>query len=114
CDPRVRVPGVAARIINTPPPPNHLLRVQSSKKSGALDLGKYGLTLTSAPYGSTSVSIPADASDVTFEAKWARVMASAPVSAVPIVPQHVLERVYNVPLPPPHPLAVPQSQTKPE
>ena len=105
---------VAAWIINTALATNHYMRVQSSIKSGALDLGKYGLTLTSAPYGSTSVSIPADASDVTFEAKWARVMASAPVSAVPIVPQHVLERVYNVPLPPPHPLAVPQSQTKPE
>src|SRR5262249_24158149 len=104
---------VAAWIINTALATNHYMRVQSSIKSGALDLGKYGLTLTSPPYEPPRFSIPADASDVTFEAKWARVMASAPVSAVPIVPEHVLERVYNVPLPP-HPLAVPQSQTKPE
>lgn len=107
------VTAVAAWIINTALATNPYMRVQASIKSGAL-LGKYGLTLTGAPSGSTRVSIAAtDASDVTFEAKWARVMASARVSAVPIVPENPLERAYNVPSPP-HPLDVPQRQAKPE
>jgi hypothetical protein len=42
------------------------------------------------------------------------VVASARVSAVPIVPEHPLERAYNVPSSPPHPLDVPQRQAKPE
>ena len=105
---------VAAWIINTALATNPYMRAQASIKSGALALGKYGQTLTNAPSGSTRVSIAAtDASDVTFEAKWARVMASARVSAVPIVPEHPLERAYNVPSPP-HPLDVPQRQAKPE
>lgn len=105
---------VAAWIINTALATNPYMRVQASINSGALDRGKYGLTLTSAPSGSTRVSIAAtDASDVTFEAKWARVIASARVSAVPIVPEHPLERAYNVPSPP-HPLDVHQRRAKPE
>jgi hypothetical protein len=40
-------------------------------------------------------------------------MASARVSAVPIVPENPLERAYNVPSPP-NPLDVPQRQAKPE
>jgi hypothetical protein len=105
---------VAAWTINTALATNPHMRVQASIKSGALALGKYDLTLTSAPSGSTRISIAAtDSSDVTFEAKWARVMTSARVSAVPIVPEHPLERAYNVPSPP-HPLDVPQRKAKPE
>jgi hypothetical protein len=44
---------VAAWIINTALATNPYMRAQASIKSGALTLGKYGLTLTSAPSGST-------------------------------------------------------------
>jgi hypothetical protein len=46
------VTAVAAWIINTALATNPYMRVQASIKSGA-PLGKYGLTLTSAPSGST-------------------------------------------------------------
>jgi hypothetical protein len=106
----------AAWIINIALATNPYIRVHAP--SGTLALAKHGPTLASAVdvSGSTQVSsAPVDAPDVvTFEAKWARVMASAPVSAVPLVPEHPLERAANVPLPPPHPLDVPRSQAKPE
>jgi hypothetical protein len=106
----------AAWIINIALATNPYIRVRAP--SGTLALAKHGPTLASAVdvSGSTQVSTaPVDAPDVvTFEAKWARVMASAPVSAVPLVPEHPLERAANVPLPPPHPLDVPHSQAKPE
>ncbi|MGB8552408.1 MAG: DUF2778 domain-containing protein [Pseudolabrys sp.] len=106
----------AAWIINIALATNPYIRVRAP--SGTLALAKHGPTLASAVdvSGSTQVSIaPVDAPDVvTFEAKWARVMASAPVSAVPLVPEHPLERAANVPLPPPHPLDVPHRQAKPE
>ena len=106
----------AAWIINIALATNPYIRVRAP--SGTLPLAKHGPTLASAVdvSGSTQVSTaPVDAPDVvTFEAKWARVMASAPVSAVPLVPEHPLERAANVPLPPPHPLDVPHSQAKPE
>jgi hypothetical protein len=106
----------AAWIINIALATNPYIRVHAP--SGTLALAKHGPTLASAVdvSGSTQVSTtPVDAPDVvTFEAKWARVMASAPVSAVPLVPEHPLERAANVPLPPPHPLDVPHSQAKPE
>jgi hypothetical protein len=106
----------AAWIINIALATNPYIRVRAP--SGTLALAKHGPTLASAVdvSGSTQVSsAPVDAPDVvTFEAKWARVMASAPVSAVPLVPEHPLERAANVPLPPPHPLDVPHSQAKPE
>jgi len=54
------------------------------------------------------------APDVTFEARWARATASAPASAVPLVPQRPVERANNVPSPPPHPLEVTHSKAKPE
>ena len=106
----------AAWIISIALATNPYIRVRAP--SGTLALAKHGPTLASAVdvSGSTQVSTaPVDAPDVvTFEAKWARVMASAPVSAVPLVPEHPLERAANVPLPPPHPLDVPHSQAKPE
>ncbi|MGC1691500.1 MAG: DUF2778 domain-containing protein [Pseudolabrys sp.] len=106
----------AAWIINTALATNPYIRVRAP--SGTLALAKHGPTLASAVdvSGSTQVSTaPVDAPDVvTFEAKWARVMASAPVSAVPLVPEHPLERAANVPLPPPHPLDVRHRQAKPE
>jgi len=107
----------AAWMINTALATNPYIRVHAPIGSGTLALAKYGPTLASAVAvsGSTRVSTaPTDASDVTFEAKWARLMASARVSAVPLVPEHPLERANNVPLPPPHPLDVPQRQAKPE
>ena len=106
----------AAWIISIALATNPYIRVRAP--SGTLALAKHGPTLASAVdvSGSTQVSTaPVDAPDVvTFEAKWARVMASAPVSAVPLVPEHPLERAANVPLPPPHPLDVPHRQAKPE
>ena len=106
----------AVWIINIALATNPYIRVRAP--SGTLALAKHGPTLASAVdvSGSTQVSTaPVDAPDVvTFEAKWARVMASAPVSAVPLVPEYPLERAANVPLPPPHPLDVPHSQAKPE
>ena len=82
-----------------------------------LALAKYDLTLvgTADVSGSAQVSTgPADAPDVTFEARWARATASAPASAVPLMPQRPVERANNVSSPPPHPLEVPPSQAKPE
>jgi len=84
---------------------------------GTLALAKYDVTLAGAANvsGPGRVSAgPADAPDVTFEAKWARATVFAPASAVLLVPQHPLERANNVPSLPPHPLEVPHSQPKPE
>ena len=65
--------------------------------------------------GRASVSTaPADAPEVTFEARWARTTASAPTRAEPLVSERPLERANNVSSPPPHPLDVPHSQAKPE
>jgi hypothetical protein len=94
----------AAWIINTALATNPYIRVHAP--SGTLALAKHGPTLASAVdvSGSTRVSTAPVAPDVvTCEAKWARVMASARVSAVPFVPEHPFERANNVPLPPPHP-----------
>ena len=105
---------VAAWIINTALATNPYIRVHAP--SGTLALTKHGPTLASAVdvSGSTRVSTaPVDAPDVvTFEAKWAGVMASAPTRAEPLVLERPLERPNNVFLPPPHPLA--ERQAKPE
>jgi hypothetical protein len=77
-------------------------------------LAKYELTLV----GTADVSRPArvstgpsDATDVTFEAKWARATASALLSTVPLRP---LESGNHVPSPPPHSLEPSPNQAKPE
>ncbi|MGB8613609.1 MAG: DUF2778 domain-containing protein [Pseudolabrys sp.] len=106
----------AAWIINTALATNPYIRVRAP--SGTLALAKHGPTLASAVdvSGSTQVSTaPVDAPDVvTFEARWARTMASAPTRAGPLVSERPLERANNVSSPPPHPLDLPQSQAKPE
>ena len=64
-----------------------------------LALAKYDLPLVSTPdvSGSAQVSTgPADASDVTFEARWARAAASAPAGVVMLVPRPLVERANNV------------------
>jgi type VI secretion system (T6SS) effector TldE1-like protein len=81
-----------------------------------LALAKYDLTLvgTADVSGPARVSTgPANAPDVTFEARWARVTASAPSSTMQRVPMRPLERANNVSSPPPHPLEV-SGQAKPE
>jgi hypothetical protein len=60
---------------------------------------------------------PASTPDaLTFEARWARVMAPASTStgAVPLVPQHPVERASNVASLQPYPLRSPQRWAKPE
>ena len=89
---------VAAWIINTALATNPYIRVHAP--SGTLALAKNGPTLASAVdvSGSTRVSTaPVDAPDVvTFEAKWAGVMASAPTRAEPLELERPLERANNV------------------
>jgi len=107
----------AAWIINTALATNPYIHAHAPLGSGIMALAKYGPTLASAADVSKLARVstaPADAPDVTFEAKWARAMASARVSAAPLVSEHPLERASNVPSPPSHPLDVPQSQAKPE
>ena len=90
--------GGAAWIINTALATNPYIRVHAP--SGTLALAKHGPTLASAVdvSGSTRVSTaPVDAPDVvTFEAKWAGVMASAPTRAEPLELERPLERANNV------------------
>ena len=57
---------------------------------------------------------PADAPDVTFEARWARATASARASVVLLVPRRPVEHSNNVSSSPPHPSEVPLSQARPE
>jgi hypothetical protein len=107
----------AAWIINIALATNPYIRVHAPIGSGTRATAKYGPTLASAGdlAGSARVSTaPANAPNVTFEARWTRAMASAPTRAEPLVSQRPLERANNVSSPPPHPLDVPQSQAKPE
>jgi hypothetical protein len=46
---------------------------------------------------------PTNASNLTFEARWARATASVPASPLPLVPLLPLEHTNYVPSPPPHP-----------
>jgi hypothetical protein len=81
----------------------------------AIALANHYPTLASAAdfTGSARVSTdPADA--LTFEAKWARATAPASTGAVPLVPQHPVERASNVASLQPNPLRPPQSRAKPE
>ena len=102
----------AAWIVKTALATNPYIRV-----SGTMALAKFGPTLASAVDVSGSARIsaaPADALDMTFEAKWARATASAPASTMRLVSEHPLEHANNVSSPPPHPLDVRHSQAKPE
>ena len=102
----------AAWIVKTALATNPYIRV-----SGTMALAKFGPTLASAVDVSGSArssAAPADALDMTFEAKWARATASAPASTMRLVSEHPLEHANNVSSPPPHPLDVRHSQAKPE
>jgi hypothetical protein len=104
----------AAWIFNTALATNPYIHAHAPLGSGIMAFAQYGPTLASAADVSKSARVstaPADAPDVTFEAKWARAMAFARVSAVPLVSEHPRERASNVPSPP---LDVPQSQAKSE
>jgi type VI secretion system (T6SS) effector TldE1-like protein len=90
----------AAWIINNALATNRYIPVHAPLGSGTMALAKYGPTLASAADVSQSARIstaPADAPDVTFEAKWARAMTFARVSAVPLLSEHPLNRSNNVP-----------------
>jgi len=106
----------AAWILSAALSTNPYTHARASSGPGKIALAKNYLTPASGAdvFGPTRVSTgPADAPDVTFEAKWAHATASAPASAVPqrAAP---LESANNAPSPPPHPLEVPHSQAKPE
>ena len=67
-------------------------------------------TLARAKYNPTLVDVP----NVTFEARWGRATASAPIGVVLLVPQRPVERANNVSSLPQHPSEVPPSQARPE
>ena len=107
----------AAWMISTALSTNPHIHARALKGPGTLALAKSDPILAGAAdvSGRTRVSTgPADAVDLTFEARWARATASVPASAVPLVPLLPLERANYVPSPPPHPLEVTHSQAKPE
>jgi Tlde1 domain len=106
----------AAWIINIALATNPYIRVHAPIGSRTLATVKYGPTLASAVdlAGSARVSTaPANATNVTFEARWTRAMASAPIRAEPFVSERPLERANTVSSPS-HPLDFPHSQAKPE
>ena len=80
----------AAWMISTALSINPHIQARVPTELGTLALTKYDPILTSAADVSWRARVstgPADAPDVTFETRWARAMASAPGSAVPLVPQ---------------------------
>jgi len=80
----------AAWMINTALSTNPHIHARTPTELGTLAVAKYDPILASAAdvSGRARVSTgPADAPDVTFEARWARATASAPASAAPLVPQ---------------------------
>jgi len=93
----------AAWMINTALSTNPHIHARAPTELGTLALAKYDPILASAAdvSGRARVSTgPADAPDVTFEARWARATASAPASVVLLVPQRPVEPANNVPSPP--------------
>ncbi len=87
------VTGVLAWMINTAPSTNPHIQARAPTELGTLALAKYEPILASTAdiSGRTRVSTaPADASDVTFEARWARATDSAQASRVPLVSQRLV------------------------
>ena len=83
-------------------PRNH---ASVSKGPRTLALAKYDRILASAADVARRDRVssgPTDASNLTFEARWARATASVPASSL-LVPLLPLERTNYVPSPPPHP-----------
>ena len=69
-----------------------------------LALAKYDRILASAADVARRARVssgPTDASNLTFEARWARATASVPASPLPLVPLLPIERTNYVPSPPP-------------
>jgi Protein of unknown function (DUF2778) len=107
----------AAWIINIALATNRYMHALVPLKSGTEALAKYDSTLASGPHAYKSARLstaPADDPEVTFEAKWARAMAPAQVSAVTLVSEHAPGGANNLLSPPPHPLDVPHSPGKSE
>jgi Tlde1 domain len=105
----------AAWIIKIALATNHNIHALAPIEPGTMALAKYDSTLAADAFKSARLSTaPADAPEATFEAKWARAMASAQVSAVTVVSEHLREGANNVLSPPPHPLDVPHSPAKSE
>jgi hypothetical protein len=80
-------------MINTAPSTNPHIHARAPTELGTLALAKYEPipASTADVSGRTRVSTgPADAPDVTFEAKWARATASAQASTVPLVSQRLV------------------------
>jgi hypothetical protein len=104
----------AAWIISVALSTNSYTHARTSIGPGTLALVKYYPTMASAtdvPRPAGVLPGSAHASDVTFEAKWARAMAFARASAVPLLLQSSVDRTVNVPTAP-HLLEVPHSQAK--
>ena len=83
-------------------PRNHA----SVPKEPKLALAKYDRILTSAADVAKRAGVsrgPTDASNLTFEARWARATASVPAIPLPLVPLLPVEHTNYVPSPPPHP-----------
>ncbi len=99
-----------------PPVAAACLLITTVTLAAAWMIAKYDPILASAVdvSGRAPVSTgPADAPDVTFEARWARATASAPASVVLLVPQRPVERANNVPSPPqPVPPPAPASEKR--
>jgi len=83
---------VAAFILNTAVATNPQLRAPALTGPAALAVAQYAPEL-SAPAG-------------TFDAKWARMAASLPAGAVPLLAQPRIETAANIPLPPARPTNV--------
>ncbi len=80
----------AAWMISTEPSTNPHIDARAPTELGTLALAKYDPILASTADVSERARVSmgsADASDLTFEARWARATASAPASDVPLVPQ---------------------------
>ena len=88
------VTGALAWMINTAPSTNPHIHARAPTELGTLALAKYEpiLASTADVSGRSRVSTgPADAPDVTFEARWARATASAQASTVPLVSQRLVD-----------------------
>lgn len=89
--PRITTFAVAAAwMISTALSSNPYIDARAPTELGTLTLAKYDPILASTadvPERARVSTGSADAPDLTFEARWARATASAPASAVPLVPK---------------------------
>jgi len=105
----------AVSIINIALATNPKLNAKAPIGPVAIALANHYPTVAGAANYSGSARVSTDPVDaLTFEAKWARVTASASMSVVPLVPQHPVERASNMASLQPNQLRPPQSRAKPE